>query len=67
MQGGWTIPDENLSKLVQVPLISEDVNLLLVKTDSRLDLIGRVVLRVIGWLSIPGALYGSWQVIEALL
>ena len=66
MQGGWEIPSDYLPKLIEGPLISEDGSLLLVKTDSRLDHIGRLFRRLIGWMSIPGALYGSIQALEAL-
>ena len=67
MKGGWKIPQEYARKLIKGPLISEDGSALIVKIDSRLELLGRTLLRIIGWLSIPGALYGSWQVLKLLM
>ena len=67
MQGGWEIPPEYAKKLIKGTLISEYGSTLIVKTDSRFDILGRTLLRIIGWLSIPGGLYGTWQVLKLLI
>jgi hypothetical protein len=66
MQGGWEIPPEFAKKIIKGPLISEDGSTLIVKTDSHLDILVRILLRIIGWLGIPGGLYGTWQAIKSL-
>jgi len=67
MQGGWTIPEEHLSKLIKGPLISEDGSRVLVPVDSRTKQIVRLILRFLGWLTIPGGIFGTWQLLKELL
>lgn len=66
LQGAWSIPEEYSKKLIKGPLISEDGATLIVKTDSYVHIISRLVGRIIMWLTIPGGLYGSWQFITSV-
>lgn len=67
MQNDWKITDNALRKLIKGPLISEHGYILLVKTDSQKEIVFRIISKIIVWLSIPGALYGSWQVIKLIM
>jgi hypothetical protein len=67
MQNDWKITDNALKKLIKGPLISEHGYILLVKTESQKEIVIRTIGKVIGWLSIPGALYGSWEVIKIIM
>ncbi|MFH6603094.1 hypothetical protein ACEZ3G_06370 [Maribacter algicola] len=64
MQGGWTIPESSLKKLIKGPLISEHGYALLVKADTTSEIAFRTVLKVIGWLTIPGGLFGTWEFLK---
>ncbi len=58
---------QNKYPIIKGPLISEHGYILSVKSDSQKEIIIRTVGKVIGWLSIPEALYGTWHVVKIIL
>lgn len=67
MQGGWTIPKNSLRKLVKGPLISEDGSKLLVSVDSKMEIFGKMIIKIIIWLTIPGGLFATYELINFLI
>lgn len=67
MQGGWSIREEDLKKIIRGPLISENGDKLLVSTDTKIAIVSRILLKILIWLTVPGGIYVSWQFFKRVL